>query len=109
MGESEAVARKQKDKVLYARLEPEQHARIKSLIAQAGTTQDRFVLDAVLEKLERGGIATTDVGVLRDLASEDRDLIQWIADLLRRCRDCTLIRDVLVAQKGVLLVVAQQR
>jgi hypothetical protein len=104
VGPLDAMARKQKEAQLYARVEPDQHKRIKGLIAAAGGTQNQFVHDAVLEKLERGGVATTDVGVLRGLSTEDRDTVQWIADLLRNQAGNTLLRDVLHAQRSILLL-----
>lgn len=108
MGLSGEMGKKiERGKMIYTRLEPAQHAKVRALIVQSGATQDQFVFDAVAEKLERGNIDTTDVGVLRDLRPEDRALVQWIADLLRKRSDSIILRDVLVAQKGVLLAVAE--
>lgn len=99
---------KERLRVLTTRVVPEEHHRITMAIKQAGSTQDRFILDAIMEKFKRGGIEITTEGVLRDLPPDDREIVEWIANLLRKCPKDSLVRSVLIAQKGVLLAVAER-
>jgi hypothetical protein len=99
------VPKQQKKRVLTARLDPREQMRIAALIKAAGSSQDQFLKDAIYEKLQRGGIERTDVGVLHDLDTDDRDAVQWIADVLRDQAGNTLLREVLAAQRGVLQLI----
>jgi hypothetical protein len=99
--------KKAKTKVLPARVDVELHRRLKSLIGKTGTTIQRFVTDAVVAKLNESGVDASSVGPLRDLSPEDRALVEWIAGVLRDRPDNTLLRDVIHAQRAVLLVVAE--
>jgi hypothetical protein len=96
------MPKSQKKKVFTARMDPVEHRRIALMIKEAGSTQDRFLLDAVYEKLKRGRVELTDVGVTRDLNPEDRAAVQWIADVLRDQADNTLLREVLGQHQVIL-------
>jgi hypothetical protein len=96
------VPKQQKKRVLTARLDPREQMRIAALVKAAGSSQDQFLKDAIYEKLQRGGIERTDVGVLHDLDPDDRDAVQWIADTLRDQADNTLLREVLGQHQVIL-------
>lgn len=99
MGPSGEMAR---TRTISARVDAEEHRRLKSMISDAGGSIDGFLQDAVREKLDRGGIATTEIGPLRGLQPEDRRLVEDLADVLRRHPDDLRLREVIRAQRGVL-------
>lgn len=102
MGTSKRMRRN--EKTLTARVDPAQHKRLKAMISQfSEASMNQFITDAVVEKLERGGVDTTEAGVLRGLTADDRTLVEWLADTLRGQAGNTLLREVFVYQKLVLL------